>query len=257
MDPKTALPDGGDGLQHSAAQAQHAVAAIVDLWRQRVDLKRAAGRLNLQALATCRRILQGDKEAAQKAWSLIQKGQGDDTLATIVEPYRQAMVGLEASAHALEKQLTKLVRKHPLWAWAAGVRGLGEVSLAGLIGEASGNLGDYRSVSALWKRMGLAVIDGGRQRRVGDAEGALRHGYAPQRRAFAYVVSCNLMKSQKAEDEYRRVYDRRKAYELEREIPKAHAHNRALRVMVKELLKDAWAADRRLRNIAAGEALAA
>ena len=56
---------------------------------------------------------------------------------------------------------------------------------------------------------------------------------------------------------YRALYDRRKAYELEREIPKAHAHNRALRVMVKELLKDAWVADRRLRKIAAGEAPAA
>lgn len=245
---KQVMSDYGGGLVVAGHQPYSAVATIVDLWRQRVDLKRAAQRLNLQALAVCRRANDGDKEAAQKVWGAVQKGRGPNDLSIVVEPYRQATALLEDNANKLEKQLSKLVRTHPLWTWANDVRGLGEVSIAGLIGEASGNPGDYKSVSALWKRFGLAVIEGGRQRKVTDAAQALLHGYAPQRRAFAYVVSCNLMKSQKAGDRYRSVYDRRKAYELERGIPKAHAHNRALRVMVKELMKDAWAADRRLRN---------
>lgn len=248
IDTDESAPSGGDGPSIGEPHALQAVATIVDLWRQRQDLCRAAGRLNLQALATCRRYHDGDKEAAQKAWSAIQKGKGDDTLAMIVEPYRQAMAVLDGSSTALEKQLAKIVRGHPVHAWAKDVKGLGDLSLAGLIGEACGNPGDYKSASALWKRFGLAVIEGERQRRVAGAEAALIHGYAPQRRAFAYVVSCNLMKSQGSEGPYRKVYDERKAYELAREVPKAHAHNRALRYMVKRLLRDLWAADRRARG---------
>lgn len=244
--PKAALPDGGDGPSADDAQRISAVATLVDLWRQRVDLRRAEGRLNLQALAVCRRASAGDKEAAQKLWGLIQKGRGPADVSTIVEPYRSAMAVLDGSASGLEKQLAKMVRTLPLWtSWAVNVRGVGELSLAGVIGEASGNPGDYKSVSAIWKRFGLAVIEGGRQRRVANAEDALLHGYAPQRRAFAYVLSTNLMKCQKATDPYRIVYDTRKAYELGRDIPKAHAHNRALRVMVKALFKDLYLADRR------------
>lgn len=232
------------------AQCSYAVATIVDLWRQRCAIQRTAISVSLQAQAMCRRVL-GDKEAARKEWSLIQKGKGTNPdLAMVVEPYRQMVDMAEAHAKGLEKQLTKLVRKLPLWAWAKDVRGLGELSVAGIIGGASGNPGDYKSVSALWKRFGLAVIEGQRQRRVSDPELALIHGYAPERRAFAYVVACNLMKSQGSEGPYRALYDRRKAYEMEERadpVPKAHAHNRALRVMVKELLKDVFLMDRRLR----------
>lgn len=246
--PIVAVTDEGDGQASVEAQSCSAVATLVDLWRQRVDLRRAEGRLHLQALAVCRRALNGDKDAAQKAWAKIQRGKSEDAaMALVVEPYRIAAATLDKSATALEREMAKRVRKLTIWTWAKDVRGLGELSVAGLIGESAGNPGDYRSVSALWKRFGLAVIEGQRQRRVADAEAALLHGYAPQRRAYAYVISTNLMKSQRAEDPYRQAYDRRKAYEMERGLPKAHAHNRALRYMVKALMRDLWAADRRLR----------
>lgn len=232
---------------------------IVALWRQRQDLCRAKQRLDLQCQAVIRRYSDGDKAVAAKRWAAILKS-ADDPVAAILMPYQMAMEPLEGSIHALELNYARMVRKLPLWTeWGKEVRGLGEGSMAGLIGEAARSPGDYRSVSALWKRMGLAVIDGGRQRKVaGDA--ALEHGYAPQRRAFCYVLSTSLMKAQlrsvKDEDgkkagesvaigPYGELYLRRKAYELERGIPKAHAHNRAMRVMVKDLLKHCWVADRR------------
>jgi hypothetical protein len=223
----------------------------VDLWRQRCAIQRTAISVSLQAQAMCRRVI-GDKDAARKEWSLIQKGKGTNPdLAMVVEPYRQMVELAENHAKGLEKQLTKLVRKLPLWAWASEVRGLGELSLAGIIGHAAGNPGDYKSVSAIWKRFGLAVLEGQRQRRVSDPDLALIHGYAPERRAFAYVVSCNLMKSQGSEGPYRAIYDRRKVYEMEEKpdpVTKAHAHNRALRVMVKALLRDVYLADSRMRG---------
>lgn len=236
----------GDGRPCCDDQSRTAVATITDLWRQRVDLRRAEGRLNLQALAVCRRASAGDKAVAQAAWAAIQAGkEADAALAMVVEPYRRGIAALDGPATALEKELARMVRPLPLAAWAKDIRGLGELSVAGLIGEASAFPSDYKSVSAVWKRFGLAVIDGGRQRRVADAEAALRHGYAPQRRAFAYVLSTQLMRSQRDGDPYRAIYDARKAYELARDIPKAHAHNRALRVMVKALLRDAWISGRR------------
>lgn len=227
---------------HTTATSASGVAIIVALWRQRQDLGRAYQRLDLQCQAVVRRYSDGDKAVAAKRWAAIQKGEGDE-VAPILTAYRLAMEPLQSAKHALELQLAKRARELPIWAWAKDVRGLGAASLAGVYGEAGRELSDYRSVSALWKRMGLAVIHGERQRRV-TGEAALEHGYAPQRRAFCYVVSTSLMRAQKAADPYRELYDRRKAYELEREIPKAHAHNRALRVMVKELLKDAWLAER-------------
>ena len=237
------LGEGPDVHTRSEGHSVPDVGIIVALWRQRQDIGRAYQRLDLQCQAVIRRYSDGDKAVATKRWAAIQKG-ADDEVAAILVPYQLAMAPLAEARHALELQLAKRARALPLWTeWAKGVRGLGELSLAGLIGEAGRSLTEYRSVSALWKRMGLAVIGGERQRRIaGDA--AILHGYAPQRRAYAYVLSTNLMRSQKAEDPYRALYDTRKAYELARDIPKAHAHNRALRVMVKALLRDAWAAER-------------
>jgi hypothetical protein len=250
-EPVVAMPGEGDGQTSPEDQCISAVATIVDLWRQRCAIQRTAISVSLQAMAMCRSVL-GDKDQARAEWKRIQSGKSEQTaLAIVCEPYRQMVETAEGHASGLEKQLVKIVRKLPLWSWAKDVRGLGELSVAGLIGGAAGNPGDYKSVSALWKRFGLAVIEGQRQRRVSDPELALIHGYAPERRAFAYVVSANLMKCQRAGDTYRALYDRRKVYEMEERsdpVPKAHAHNRALRVMVKALLKEVWVMDRRLRG---------
>jgi hypothetical protein len=254
-DPKAGSPrqppsDPASSLPSPNLDAPDQTLTIVALWRQRQDLKRAYQRLDLQCQSVCRRFCRGDKAVASKLWAAIQAGAGDDDVAAILTPYRMAMAPLATGASAIEKQIAKMVRKLSLWTgWAKDVRGLGELSLASLIGEANAPIGDYRSVSGLWKRMGLAVIDGERQRKItGDA--ALVHGYSPQRRAVAYVLATNLMRSQGPGGPYRAIYDARKAYELAREIPKAHAHNRALRHMVKALIKDAWRADRPVECLA-------
>ncbi len=245
-------PDQPDSHTRPDDQRTRAVGLLIELWRQRQDLRRAEGRLLLQCKAICRRAVGGDLDDAAVLWKAVLGGDADPSLLLILTPYTDARSSLAGHAHAIELQLCRMVRAFPLWTgWAKDVRGMAELSFAGLIGEANRMPGDYRSVSALWKRFGLAVIDGGRQRLITGKEESALHGYSPQRRAYAYTLSTNLMRSQREEDEYRALYDRRKVYELAREIPKAHAHNRALRVMVKELLKDAWLADRRLAREAA------
>lgn len=146
----------------------------------------------------------------------------------------------EQQRKACQKELLKAAKQLPAAAWVQSVRGFGMPSFAAVVGEA-GDLGSYDSVAKLWKRMGLAVIDGKAQRRVSDAAEAARHGYNPRRRSEMHVVGECILK---AGGPYREVYDQRKAYEAERDpaMSKIHAHRRAMRYVEKRLLRDLWRA---------------
>jgi hypothetical protein len=152
----------------------------------------------------------------------------------------------ETQRKACQKELLKAAKQLPAAAWVQGVRGFGMPSFAAVVGEA-GDLGSYDSVAKLWKRMGLAVIDGKSQRRVSDAAEAARHGYNPRRRSEMHVVGECILK---AGGPYREVYDQRKAYETERtpEMSKIHAHRRAMRYVEKRLLRDLWRAWRQAKS---------
>jgi len=138
-----------------------------------------------------------------------------------------------------QKELLKLVKPLPIMAWAGAVKGLGLPSVAAIIGEA-GDLGNYSNPGKLWKRMGLAVIDGKSQGKRTNAEEALRHGYSPVRRSEMHVIGDCLVR---AGGPYADLYRARKATEMEREgITKMHAHKRALRYIEKRLLREMWQA---------------
>lgn len=147
-----------------------------------------------------------------------------------------------------EKEMSRLVKKLPAFQWADRVSGFGAMSFARVVAE-TGDLSLYDDVSKVWKRMGLGLVDGGRQRKVaGDA--ALAHGYSPARRSIMFVIGDCIIRAQirKVDDTatatgfYGRLYLDRKIVEADREgITKAHAHNRAKRYMEKRLLKDLWA----------------
>jgi hypothetical protein len=106
-----------------------------------------------------------------------------------------------------EQQLAEAVKQLPIYPWASEIRGFGDRGLAIVIAEASGmetvgteqvrrTVGEYRTVSGLWKRMGLAVIDGQRQRKVASREGGIQHAYKPARRAECWVLSDSLIRAQ-------------------------------------------------------------
>lgn len=144
---------------------------------------------------------------------------------------------IEAERKACQKELLALVKPLPIMAWAKDVKGLGIASVAAIIGEA-GDLANYANPGKLWKRMGLAVIDGKSQGKRTNAEEALRHGYSPQRRSEMHVVGDCMVR---AGGPYADLYRARKAVEMEREgITKMHAHKRALRYIEKRLLREMW-----------------
>lgn len=247
---------GGDDGAQTADEAQilcsPVVAEIVQLWRMRQRWHRAEKSLTLQGKAVCRAWTAGDKGAASDLFDRAAKGGSvDPILGMALTPFLMAIENFAPERAAIEKRLRKLAASLPVYPWVKSVRGFGELNLAAIVGEA-GEIGTYRGPACLWKRMGLAVIGGGRQRKIADAEQALIHGYNPNRRSVAYLLGETLIKVN-ANGEFKMLYDTRKAYELAREDegkPKslAHAHNRAARVMTKRALQRLWvewrAADR-------------
>lgn len=167
---------------------------------------------------------------------------------------------------AIEKEMRKQAQLLPVWPWAEEVKGFGALDFAKIIGEA-GDLSRFATHQRLWKRMGLAVINGGRQRKV-KGKAALEHGYNAKRRAVSWNMAQNLFKHQwRGEKDgepahpigpYGEKYARKKAEYLERveataSLPdkvgehwnpakwtKKRADNAARRYMEKELLRDLW-----------------
>lgn len=172
---------------------------------------------------------------------------------------------------AATRAMERLAATLPVWQWAEPIKGFSARGLATIVGEA-GDLGTYPKKGHLWKRMGLAVIgagDGINDVRQGNAgrnaskEDWIAHGYNAERRAMMFVIGDTLVKTNKPENPYRAVYDRRKAQERAKaeakglaivpaaKIPKRKPegyvaegtiHLRAQRYMEKRLLRDIWQA---------------
>lgn len=248
---KARLPKG----QVHGADLSHTIATLRELHRKRHDFHRSEKSLTLQVKAICRRLCAGDKDEADKLYAAMMKG-AEDAQAMMArewtEPFIQARAILEMNRKQVEKDMAKVAKTLPVAEWVEGVKGFGIGSLAAVIGEA-GDLSNYPTHSHLWKRLGLAVIDGGRQRMVPGAD-ALAHGYSPSRRSVIWNIGQCVLKAQsqrvdketgevKAEaGEYRKLYDARKEYEMGRVETKGHAHNRATRYVEKKLMRDLWKA---------------
>lgn len=227
------------------AEPAAVVAEIVMHYRRYEDLRRAYQRIELQAIATCRAICGGDKTAGMKLYKAADNADAELWLT----PYRMAVAPLTDAIKAQEKMLAALARELPVYEWAQAVAGLSDRFLAMIVGAAGRPITDYRNPSCLWKRMGMAVIDGERQRRVtGDA--ALVHGYNAGRRALMWNIEESILKQQLRKDEeaariangyYGQVYIDRRAHEVANKGEK-YSHHRAKRYVGKRLLRELWRA---------------
>jgi hypothetical protein len=274
-------------------EQRDAIASINDAWRKRQGIVRAMTKLSLQAQASLRSGR--DREEAAKIYAALAKDPTHQEY-PVIAPYLEAMVPLAKYRSEHEKTITKLVKKLPIYQWAQGVSGLGDVSLAGLVGECSGynmetdelwSIGQMKSVSALWKRMGVGVIGGIRQQRVkGDA--AIEHGYVAERRSVLWNIGECIVKAQWRKENtvhaYGKLYGEIKvrlqerngagefaetATEIAARMRKAgskpsaenaegrltamHINNRAKRHVTKRLLRDLFVEWRRLDAEARGE----
>ena len=91
----------------------------------------------------------------------------------------------------VEKDMVALAKTLPCYSYVRTVAGLGDLGLGIIIGE-TGNLSDYATKERVWKRLGLAVINGSAQRRAAGAEG-IEQGYSPGRRAQVWAQCSDSM----------------------------------------------------------------
>lgn len=165
--------------------------------------------------------------------------------------FGEALRAPEARRHDIELQMKCAVRKLPIAEWAKGVRGLGEIGLAVIIGEA-GDLANYATKRKLWRRLGLGMAPGHeahaystwRMKGGLTAEDWTTAGYAPRRRAEIHSCVAEPMLRQQTmiTGPYRQAYDKRRARceAVHADWTKAHLHADALRIMTKELISDLW-----------------
>ena len=163
-----------------------------------------------------------------------------------------SLVPLENRRHEIELKMMRHSRKLPVSKWAKNVRGLGELGLAVVIGEA-GNLSRFPHPRMLWKRLGLAPYSG---KAMSNWHGAqltdeewTAAGYNKKRRAEIHAcVGEPLFRAQTqsatnpADGPYRIAYDVRRAQceAVHTDWTKGHLHGDALRIMTKALLSDLW-----------------
>lgn len=184
---------------------------------------------------------------------------------------------------AEQKVMIRIARTLPGYGWVKSVRGFGDLSFARVVAELGEPVHHYRGVAALWKRLGLAVVAGERQRRKANAEEAAAHGYSPGRRSVvwnALGAGSGLLRSQiraapadpetgevlgeaEALGEFGEVYLRTRAIYRERvhtsgkltgeHWSKGHAHNAACRRMEKHAIARLWQAWRHDLGLAGRE----
>lgn len=229
-------------LPRAEAQAINDAAAELIATGEKVLKLRAGGRVRSEPNVT--------DEIYQKLAGFIEGSLASRSY--LVEMQEQAEAALEQLCEAL-----------PVvgW-WREHVFSGSLVSLAVIIGE-TGHLSLYSNPAKVWKRMGVAVLDGVRQgglRKTASKEDWIKHGYSAERRSRMWVIGDVLVKHP---GYYREVYLERKAYLRQRavsrgliiapaaKIPKArkdefisdgHIHKDAQRYMEKRLLKNLWQA---------------
>lgn len=287
------IPDAASPLLDTATTLPHrepydpaphadTIAEVVKLHRLRQDMIKAQTKLVLQAMASVRFMTHQDgdwdsdesKAAARKRADDLYRNVAKDEdheLHPHVSPYLQAMEPLEARRAALEKALVKAVKRLPVYTFVKDTNGFGDVSFATIVGEC-GDIGNYRSVSAVWKRLGLAVFDGKRQGNPGagaTAEDWIRHGYNKQRRSVSWnarnqiIGGMGMWRPAMGDDladatYYQRVFAERARYEADKlgmpvtasakgkESYRKHVTARAMRYTEKRLLRELYKAWRHL-----------
>lgn len=171
--------------------------------------------------------------------------------------------GIKALEHQATLNLQRSIRKHPLGPWVKHTIGVGEKQGARLIAT----LGDPywndlhdrpRTVSELWAYCGVHVVNGAAAAR---ARG-VKSNWNADAKMRAYLVATSCIKA--LESPYRAVYDEGRAKYAETlhgsdckrcgpsgkpalegsPLSAGHQHARAMRLMMKAILRDLWAESR-------------
>jgi hypothetical protein len=204
-----------------------------------------------------------NKEVAAKI-KAAREGEGDDSIIMVVGLTDKARAPADAERLRHENEMETLARSLPVAPWVETVPGLGYLGLATIIAE-TGDLSMYSNVAKVWKRLGYAPYDGlagsswkrpswRNGREALTAEQWTENPFSGRRYALIHTISVWLKNKQwigaaKTDDgvgrpngKYGEVYAMRRAHTeiTHSDWSKQHAHMDALRVMMKEVLKDLY-----------------
>jgi hypothetical protein len=233
-----------------------AVAALIALQRQRrfcivaqmrSDRATESFLVNLMAPGLERRAAFKEARRLRRA---IEAGNAPHPAASLVLRAQESRKGWDQFRADIEKRMRERARSLPVYdAFVKDTLGFSDLGLAIIVAEA-GDLSGYGGPAKLWKRLGLAVMDGIRQgglSKAAPAEAWIAHGYSPKRRAEVWnLLSDAMLKHQwqrgVARGPYGDAYARKKAEYLAREWTPQHADDAARRYMSKCFLRDLWRA---------------
>jgi hypothetical protein len=169
---------------------------------------------------------------------------GEQSLGSFVANSKVCVKGFDKHLGLIEKDMLRLVRQLPIAAWVKPGSGFALPSLATVIGE-TGDLSNYSNPAKVWKRLGCAPFNGKmpstwRSKGGLSAEEWSTLGYSPRRRSIAYVIGECIVRCGKGV--YRRRYDEAKAAAKVNhpDWTDGHAHNHAMLLATKRLLRDLW-----------------
>jgi hypothetical protein len=193
-----------------------------------------------------------------------RKGEGDPATVVIVRMTDEARGPADRERARHEKEMESLALQLPVAPWVETVPGLGYLGLATIVAE-TGDLSRYANPAKVWKRLGYAPFDGlagsswkrttWRSGRAAlTAEQWTEHPFSGRRYSLIHTISIWLKNKQwigaaktddgvgKPNGPYGEVYAIRRARTAQThpEWSKQHAHMDALRIMMKEVLKDLW-----------------
>lgn len=241
--------------------------ALAELQHRRRDYIKTINANTNRARAFVRRAIgwnpnateEGREKINAKAATIVAKafaGKGCEVpeVQTDLEVISQSLEPLKKMRGGIEKEMRKISKRLPVWEWAEGIRGLGDLGCAVIVAEC-GDLSNYNNPAKVWKRLGLAPVEKGgismaasnwRLKGGLTSEDWTKIGYSPCRRAEIFAcIGDPLFRAQSVVvGPYRQAYDRRRARTAEThpDWTKGHRHGDAVRVMTKELLRDFWGA---------------
>jgi len=166
------------------------------------------------------------------------------------------LVGFHHTLHETEKQLKKRLdawsKHHKIRLnYLRHIKGIGPILSSALIAWLQ-PISRFPNISKLWAYCGLSPTQ---KRQKGK-----RLNYNPRLKTLMWKIATSFEKQKPEKSQYRRLYDKQKAYYLNREDLKAkvkakekgikgHIRNMTLRYVVKRFLADLWITWRKLEGL--------
>lgn len=147
-----------------------------------------------------------------------------------------------------EKKMCSLAETLGPAEWVKGIRGVGILSLATIVGEA-GDLSNYPNPGKLWRRLGLAPYNGkmGSTWRKGfegklTAEQWTDFGYSPRRRSASWMIGKAIMMQNKGtyRARFEEAKSKSKANEQHSDWSDGRHNNHAMLLATKRFVLDLW-----------------